>query len=149
MRLRGFPAGGFCLVSRAAPFSFGSRATERLGPPWCPLTRGSVCTEHGETQRRAGAISSCTQCLPPSHVGTPRNQGWGAGLTLLPGCVTSSTVYFRKGLSSAPLPPFIKRSQIHAVAITICPQGAAPAPSFLAALVGGRFTPRSRNCPLQ
>lgn len=53
------------------------KSNQRLGPPRCTLARGAVCTEHGETPGRAGAIGGCTQRLPPSRGGGPHEIGAG------------------------------------------------------------------------
>lgn len=105
----------------------------------CSLVRGSVCMECWETPVLEPSVAMRNACHRPSW-----NQGWGSSLELL-----LAVQCFPQDISGKiyppPLPPFIKRSQISAVAITVCLQGAAPASSFLATLMGGKF----KSLPLE
>lgn len=100
-----------------------------FGSPRCPLPWGPV--SHGETPGTAPA--------PLPGRGVPNRAGAAEPASL--------RSVFQERLSPTPLPLFIKRSRIYAAAITICPRGAAPASSFPAAFVGGRFNPSLPECP--
>lgn len=79
--MRGFAAGAFCQVPRAAPYSFGSRATSIWVSAVSPH-RGSVCMEHRENPSRTGGMCGCTQQGLPSRRGlwkVPRAMSSTAG----------------------------------------------------------------------
>lgn len=101
MHLRGFAAGAFCRVSRAAPYSFGSKAISIQVPTvWTCVYGARInpgAAPGGVALTKEGLGS---QPRPPPHV--------------LHG------VFQERFIPPPSPPPFIKRSQIYAMAIMIC-----------------------------
>jgi len=127
--MRGFAAGAFCWVFRAAPYSSGSKATSTRVPVVSP--RWGLCVRSTE-EPRAVALTKL---------------GVGSSLQLLR-CEMPPTAYFRKGLYP-PTPPLIKRSQIFAVAVMICSGELRLHLGTVGLWWEGGLTPRSRFYPLQ